>query len=474
MMTKTAETLSLRLESGTEKKVMKLHFIAIGGSVMHNLALALAQSGHIISGSDDEIHNPARDRLLQAELLPAIEGWFPEKISPDLDAVILGMHAKADNPELLRARQLGIKVYSFPEFIFEHSKNKQRIVIAGSHGKSSITAMIMHVLRLADYDFDYLVGAHVDGFDFNVRLREESSIILIEGDEYFASALDQRPKFLIYDPHIVILSGVSWDHINVFPTEEDYIKPFISLVQNLTKSGMLIYNKEDKIVRDIAHRYTHHENHSTYPYITPSYKVNKEGIAEIKLEGKRFPIQLIGKHNASNIAAAWEVCKLLAVSPDEFMQYIGSFQGAGMRLQKIYEDQQTLVIRDFAHAPSKVLATVNAVSEHYKDRNVIACLELHTFSSLNKAYLGRYRNTLKKIKNKLVLVSQKTLQLKRMPGISADDIKKAFHDSGIKYVQSKIELLAGLKPMLKNKNVILLMSSGNFENLDIKEIVGQA
>lgn len=470
MMTQTANsTLTERM---TQPTPMKLHFIAIGGSVMHNLALSLAQSGYRISGSDDDIHNPAKDRLAMAGLLPEKMGWFPEKITADLDAVILGMHARADNPEILRAKELGIKVYSFPEFILEHSRNKQRIVIAGSHGKSTITAMIMHVLRQSGYDFDYLVGAQVQGFDLNVRLSEDAPLIVLEGDEYFASSLDPRPKFLIYDPHVVILSGISWDHINVFPTEEDYLRPFISLIQNLTKAGMLIYNKEDKIVREIAHRYPRNEYHTVYPYITPLYKVNREGLAEIKLDGKRFPIQVIGKHNASNIAAAWEACKLLAVSQEEFIQAIAKFEGAGMRLQKVYEDPTTLVLRDFAHAPSKVLATVNAVSEHYKDRNVIACLELHTFSSLNKDYLRRYRNTLKKIKNKLVLVSQKTLHLKKMPTISAEEIKKAFHDSGIKFVQSKIEMLTHLKPMLNKKNVILLMSSGNFENLDVKEIIG--
>jgi UDP-N-acetylmuramate-alanine ligase len=470
MMIQTADsTISERI---TQPAKMKLHFIAIGGSVMHNLALSLAQSGYRISGSDDEIHNPAQDRLASAGLLPEKLGWYPEKITSDLDAVILGMHARDDNPELRRAKELGIKVYSFPEFILEHSRNKQRIVVAGSHGKSTITAMIMHVLGRSGYDFDYLVGAQVKGFEFNVRLSEDAPIIVLEGDEYLASTIDPRPKFLIYDPHIVILSGISWDHINVFPTEEEYHRPFIALVQNLTKAGMLIYNKEDKIVREIVHRYTKDEYHSLHPYITPIYRVNREGLAEIKLEGKRFPIQIIGKHNAANIAAAWEACKLLAVSQEEFMGYIGEFEGASMRLQKVYEDPTTLVLRDFAHAPSKVLATVNAVSEHYKDRNVIACLELHTFSSLNKDYLRRYRNTLKKIKNKLVLVSQKTLHLKKMPTISADEIKKAFHDSGIKFVQSKIEMLTQLKPMLNKKNVILLMSSGNFENLDIKEIVG--
>jgi len=450
---------------------MKVHFIAIGGSVMHNLALSLASSGYEVTGSDDEIHNPAYDKLADAGLLPEKLGWNPEKIHSEIEAVILGMHAREDNPELLKAKELGLRIYSFPEFVYENSKNKQRIVIAGSHGKTTITAMVMHALKTAGYEFDYLLGAKVQGFESNVHLSKNNPFIILEGDEYLASPIDSRPKFLIYDPHILVLSGVSWDHINVFPTEQDYITPFATLVHSLSKAAMCVFNKEDKIVRDLVHKLTNKEIHTIYPYYTPSYNVNKLGIAEIKIDNKKFPIKLIGKHNASNIAAAWEVCKLLAMDINEFTSAISEFEGAAMRLQKVYEDDNTVVIRDFAHAPSKVIATVNAVAEHYKDRNVIACLELHTFSSLNKEYLSRYGNSLKKIKNKLVFVSNKTLQLKKLPNISALEISKAFQDTGIRFVQSKIEMLASLRSMVKKKDVILLMSSGNFEDLEIKDLL---
>lgn len=450
---------------------MRVHFIAIGGSVMHNLAISLASSGYIVTGSDDEIHDPSGERLKSAGLLPETNGWFPDKITTDLDAIIVGMHAKIDNPELLKAKELNLKIYSFPEFVYANSVNKQRIVISGSHGKTTITSMIMHALKSAGYEFDYLVGARVNGFERNVHLTKDNPFIIIEGDEYFASPLDPRPKFLIYDPHILVVSGVSWDHINVFPTEEDYVEPFVKLIGSLSKAAACIYNKEDKTVRDLVNKLTDKELHSVYPYYTPSYKVNKSGISEIKLENRKFPIKLIGRHNASNIAAAWEVCKLLALSFEEFIAAISVYEGAAMRLQKIYEDDHTVVIRDFAHAPSKVIASVEAVAEHYKDHNVIACLELHTYSSLNKAYLSRYSNSLKKIKNKLVLVSNKTLQLKKLPNISALDIRKAFQDNGIRFVQNKIEMLTSLKSMLKKRDVILLMSSGNFEGLDVKELL---
>jgi UDP-N-acetylmuramate: L-alanyl-gamma-D-glutamyl-meso-diaminopimelate ligase len=449
----------------------RIHCIAIGGSIMHNLALELAAHGHRVTGSDDVIHNPARDRLASAQLLPDQEGWFPEKITADIDVVILGMHARADNPELLRAQELQLKVYSFPEFIYQYSRNKQRIVIAGSHGKTTITAMVIHVLRQLGISFDYLVGAQLEGMERMVSLSTDKPMIVMEGDEYLASALDQRPKFQVLDPHILVLSGISWDHINVFPTEADYIRQFSEALAALTKAGMCIYNKEDKIVRDLANRFLKREYHFSYPFLTPPYRLNKQQQVEIKIEGKRFPISVIGKHNAANVAAAWQVCRLLAVNIDEFIVSIGSFKGADLRLQTVYEDANTLVIRDFAHAPSKVLASVEAVAEHYKDRNVVACLELHTFSSLNRDYLKQYRNTLKKIKHKVVLISKKTLEHKRALPIAESEIRSSFHDNAIQLAQSCSEVVSKTKAMLKGRNVILLMSSGNLDGLDWHELL---
>jgi len=443
----------------------KIHFIAIGGSVMHNLALALKSDGYEVTGSDDVIREPARGRLVASGLLPESEGWFPERITPEIDAVILGMHANAENPELLKAQSLNIPVYSFPEFIYEQSRNKQRIVIAGSHGKTTVTAMVLHVLKALNYDFDYLVGAQINGFEKMVRLSDEAPVLIVEGDEYLASPLDPRPKFLLYKPHIVAITGIAWDHVNVFKTEEIYVEQFANLLNHLPKAGMCIFNKEDKILRELVLKNLIKEYHYQFPYVTPLYRVRKEQ-AFIKLEGVRFPVQLIGKHNAANVAAAWEICKLLSVEKAEFISHIQTFKGAGMRLEKIYEDEEVVVIRDFAHAPSKVNASVEAVLQFYKHCNVIACLELHTFSSLNKSFISRYRNTLKKVRNKIVMVSSQSLTRKKLPIINSVDIQKAFNDKNILFAQSAKELYEYIRSRRKGRSVVLLMSSGDFEGFD--------
>ena len=197
---------------------MNVHLIAIGGSAMHNMAIAMHKKGFNVTGSDDEIFEPSKTRLAKLNLLPAKEGWDTNNIHKGIDAVILGMHARADNPELLKAQELGLKIYSYPEYIYEQTKDKTRIVIGGSHGKTSITAMILHVLNYHKVDCDYMVGAQLDGFDTMVKLTKEAKIAVIEGDEYLSSPIDRRPKFHLYKPNIAILSGIAWDHINVFPT----------------------------------------------------------------------------------------------------------------------------------------------------------------------------------------------------------------------------------------------------------------
>lgn len=438
---------------------------------MHNLALALAAEGNTVTGSDDDIHEPSKSRLAAANLLPQNLGWFPEKITPQLDAVILGMHARIDNPELARANELGIKVYSYPEFIYTYSRNKQRIVIAGSHGKTTITSMIMHVLNKLNIHFDYVVGAQIEGFDRTVKLSTTAPIIVIEGDEYFASPIDKRPKFLIYQPHIILLSGIAWDHINVYPTFTEYLEAFRNLIKALPKAGMVVYNSEDAKVSEMVWHLTDSELHYKYPYETPVYKI-KDGITEIKLDGKKGEVKIFGQHNMANIRGSYEVCKLLGIEAETYLASIADFKGANMRLQPVYEDDRLLVIRDFAHAPSKVKATAQAVHEYYKDRNVIYCLELHTYSSLNKTFLQEYRNVFKKMEPKIVLISKHALEIKKMEPITSEEIHKAFHDNEIIFVQSGHELKNAILNQLKpRKNVVLLMSSGNLDGLNIEDLI---
>lgn len=449
---------------------MKVHFIAIGGSVMHNLAIALHRMGHEVTGSDDQIYDPATSKLSAIGILPAEMGWFPERIHAGLDAVVLGMHAKADNPELLQAQALGLKVYSFPEFIYEQSRHKQRIVIAGSHGKTTITAMVMHVLKQLGRKFDYLVGAQLEGFDTMVRLSKDAPIIVLEGDEYLASPIDRRPKFAIYQPHVVAISGIAWDHMNVFPTEAIYQAQFEGLVRDLPKAGILVYNEEDKAVKQIVRQFARDEEHYLHPYTTPDYKI-VDWKYEVKLKGHRATVEVIGKHNMANIAAASEVCKQVGIETELFLQHIATFKGAAKRLELFYGDTQNRVYRDFAHAPSKVKATVEAVRELYTKQNVIAVLELHTFSSLNKQFLPQYKRSLRAIKNKVVYIDAQTLAQKGYPPISQREIQDAFDEPGLQYATNTKDLHEIVRAMSQpNGNVVLLMSSGNFGGMDLMDL----
>ncbi|MEM7036638.1 MAG: Mur ligase family protein [Bacteroidota bacterium] len=450
---------------------MKIHFIAIGGSVMHNFAIALHKIGHEVTGSDDEIYDPAKTRLANHGLLPESYGWHPERITEDIEAVILGMHAKAGNPELEKARALGLRIYSFPEFIYEQSKHKHRVVICGSHGKTTITSMVMHVMRCLGREFDYLVGGQIQGFDTMVKLSNDAPMIILEGDEYLASPLDKRPKFLLYKPHLALISGIAWDHINVFPTEEAYTNQFVQLVKSMPKAGMLVYNDEDKGVRRIIKQHARSEEHYLHPYKNIEHRI-RDGRYEVKLKGKRMPVSVIGKHNMSNMAGAWEVCRLLAVDPEDFLKHIATFTGASKRLEKIYEDDDNnIIFKDFAHSPSKVKATVEAVRDVFSRRNIVACLELHTFSSLNKAFLHQYRKTLKAMKNKIVFVNEHTLKMKNYPSISRAELIEAFEDEGIEYATTVEELRNLVRRMRSaSNNVFLMMSSGNFGNEDLEDL----
>lgn len=446
---------------------MKVHFIAIGGSVMNGLALALAKNGHTITGSDDHIYDPARTKLSQAGLLPDADGWFPERITSDLDAVILGMHAFEDNPELLRAKELGLPVYSFPEFIFEQSRNKQRVVIAGSYGKSTVTAMVMHVLEGLGKKFDYLIGAPVPGFEASVRVSDDAPVILIEGDEYLSSRIDKRSKFLLYHPHICLLNGMAWDHINVFPTEEIYIQQFETLVKQLGKAADVIVNADDERLHALVKEYADEDTHYLHPFHAPSYKV-KDGQFHVKIGGERVGVSVFGKHNMSNMAAAWEVCQLLAVTAEDFRRLISTFTGAGIRLETVVDQPGKVVIRDYAHAPEKVAASVQATREKYSKSSFAACFELHTFSSLNPAFLPRYKKALDKADFPIVFVDSAVWERKRMEPFTEETVKSAFGNKKLEFIQSKEALLNRLSEL--NPEVTLMMSSGNFSGVEFEKL----
>ncbi len=436
---------------------------------MHSLAIALKQQGHTVTGSEDKIFDPARGRLAEHGLLPEEEGWHPSRLSAEVDAVILGMHAFEDNPELLKAQELGLKIYSFPAYIFEQARQKQRIVIAGSYGKTTVTAMVMHVLEAFGKKFDYMVGAQVEGFANPVRLSDDAPVIVLEGDEYLASRLDQRPKFLLYHPHMAVITGISWDHINVFPTEDSYEEQFTLLLESLAKGADIIYNEEDPRLRSLVETHTDANSQYRYPFSTPKYKV-KEGSYEVRLAGERAMVPLIGRHNMANLAAAWTVCQQLGVGIEDFFQAMQGFKGAAIRLEKVLESERLTLIRDYAHAPAKVQASVEAVRESHKGRNLIACVELHTFSSLNQAYLPLYQKTIQKADRKIVYVDPQAVAQKRMPPITKEQLVQAFGEKDLQYATSPEEVVAAVQAAKTGQDVCLLMSSGNFGGMNWEQL----
>ncbi len=444
---------------------MRVHFIAIGGSAMHNLAIALHKKGYQVSGSDDEIFDPARRRLLQHGLLPERTGWDPQKISSAVDAVILGMHAKADNPELRRAGELGIKTYSYPEFLFEQSKNKTRVVIGGSHGKTTITSMILHVLKQCHIDTDYMVGALIDGFDVMVRTSEKAPFMVLEGDEYLSSALDPRPKFHIYRPHIALISGIAWDHMNVFPTFDIYLEQFRQFIHCMEPNGKLIYCHADNTVKELCESEAP-PSMTRYPYELPEYTVGDKGFVAI-WKGKQYSLPFFGQHNMLNMNGARVVCEQLGVDPQDFFEAIQSFRGAGNRLEMVYDKEDIKVFRDFAHAPSKVAATVRAVREMYPGKNLLACLELHTYSSLNQEFLGQYAGSLAAADKPFVFFSDHALALKKLPALSPAGVAEHFEIPANRVYNEADALLRGVISELRSGSVLLLMSSGNFGGLGI-------
>ena len=448
---------------------MNYHFIAIGGAAMHNLAIALHLKGHHITGSDDEIFEPSKSRLAKYQLLPEFFGWHPEKLNNQLDAVILGMHAREDNPELAKAKDLGIPIYSYPEFLYEQSKNKTRIVIGGSHGKTSITAMILHVLDQLEIDTDYMVGSKLEGFEVMVKL-SDAPMIVLEGDEYLSSPIDRRPKFHLYHPHIALLSGVAWDHINVFPTFDIYVEQFRLFRDLIENKGSLIYCSEDEHLNKLS--LGARKDLKVIPYHLPSYTVNKESYqSEIQYQGKSYPLEIIGQHNLMNLEGARRVCEQIGVEAADFYSAIASFKGASNRLETIAKNDKCIVFKDFAHSPSKLKATTKAVKEQFHDRKLCACMELHTFSSLNSEFLKEYKGAMDQADVAIVYFNPHTIAHKRLDPITEAQVKQAFDREDLLVFTDSKMLLERLYAEHWEQQNLLLMSSGNFDGVDYEELV---
>jgi UDP-N-acetylmuramate: L-alanyl-gamma-D-glutamyl-meso-diaminopimelate ligase len=446
---------------------MRVHFIAIGGSAMHNLAMALHDKGDEVTGSDDEIFNPSKSRLENRGLLPKQFGWFPNKITKDLEAVILGMHAKADNPELLRAKEMGITIYSYPEFLYEQSKNKTRVVIGGSHGKTTITSMILHVMHYHNKEVDYMVGAQLEGFDVMVKLTNHNDFIVLEGDEYLSSPIDRRPKFHLYKPNIALLSGIAWDHINVFPTYDGYVEQFEIFLNEITNGGAIIYNQEDPEVKRVVETST--SLIKKYPYSTPEYVV-EDGVTLLETPEGPMPIEVFGKHNLNNLEGARWICQLMGVDADDFYEAIATFKGASKRLEKIAESNTAIAYKDFAHSPSKVKATTEALKNQYPDRKLIACLELHTYSSLNPEFLQEYRGALDAADSAVVFYSPHAVMIKKLEAIKSEQIDNAFGRSDLMVFTNPADFKTYLFTQDFKNTSLLLMSSGNYGGLDFDEV----
>ena len=446
---------------------MNVHFIAIGGAALHNLAIALHNKGYQITGSDDTIFDPSKSRLHAKGLLPSSFGWYPEKISSNLDAIVLGMHAKSDNPELIKAQSLDLKIYSYPEFLFEQSKNKTRVVIGGSHGKTTITSMILHVMHYHGQDVDYMVGAQLKGFDVMVKLTDENDFIVLEGDEYLSSPIDRRPKFHLYKPNIALLSGIAWDHINVFPTYDNYVEQFKIFVDSIVEGGSINYNEEDAEVKQVVEASTNTIRKIAYK--TPEYRVSN-GSTLLETSEGLLPVEIFGKHNLNNLAGAKWICQHMGIDEDDFYEAIATFAGASKRLEKIAESDGCIVFKDFAHSPSKVEATTNAVKEQFQERLLVACLELHTYSSLNAEFLQQYKGALDAADIAVVFYSPNAVAIKKLKEVSHEQIKNAFNKNDLIIYNNPVLFQEYLFSMNFNDKTLLLMSSGDYGGLNFKDL----
>ena len=437
---------------------------------MHNLALALNQNGDEVSGSDDVIFEPSKSRLAARGLLPETLGWDEKRITSDLDAVILGMHSKPDNPELRRAKELGLTIFSYPEFLYSCSKNKTRVVIGGSHGKTTITSMILHVLGYHDRSVDFMVGAQLAGYDTMVHLTQDNEFMLLEGDEYLSSPIDRRPKFHLYAPNIALISGIAWDHINVFPTFENYCLQFSVFIEKMIPGGTLIYNEEDETVRALVEQSNHPIK--KIPYRCALHSID-HGVTYLETPEGELPIEIFGAHNLSNLEGARWICQLMGVDSEDFYEAIGSFQGASKRLERLLDDKGLVVFKDFAHAPSKVSATVSAVREQYPDHQLVACLELHTYSSLSTDFIGQYHQTLKLADRAVVFYQPETLALKNRPSIDPEVIRASFDRQDLRVITDTDTLFNYIQSLEERPLVLLLMSSGNYGGLDLTKLFVQ-
>lgn len=448
---------------------MRVHLIAIGGSAMHNMALALHEKGYVVTGSDDEINEPSKSRLVKKGLLPEAIGWFPDKITNKIDAVILGMHARADNPELIRAKELGLKIYSYPEFIYEATKEKTRIVIGGSHGKTTITAMILHVLNYNKIDTDFMVGAQLDGFDTMVKLTKEAKVAVIEGDEYLASPIDRRPKFHLYKPNIALLSGIAWDHINVFPTFDIYVDQFKQFVDLIEPNGSLVYCSEDKELVKVAETSGKSNSIKKLSYAVPANKI-VNGTTCLVVNGKEIPLLIFGDHNLMNLNGARLVCNQVGISDEQFYNAIQSFKGAAKRLELVYKADSFNFYKDFAHSPSKLKATTAAVKQQFNNRYIVACMELHTFSSLTEAFLNEYKGAMNAANEAIVYYNPHTIAHKKLKPITEEQVLKAFDRKDLIVFTRSADVVDYLKSKKWNNSVLLMMSSGNFDGVDFNKL----
>jgi UDP-N-acetylmuramate: L-alanyl-gamma-D-glutamyl-meso-diaminopimelate ligase len=444
---------------------MKIHFISIGGSVMHQLAIALKKKGYQVTGTDDEIFEPAKGNLSKEGLLPSAIGWNPGLIHKDLDAVILGMHAKADNPEIARAKELGLPIYSFPEYIYQESKEKVRVVIGGSHGKTTTTSMIMHVLRQLGKKFDYLVGARLQGFEQSVNITD-APIVVCEGDEYPASAIEKRPKFHFLFPHIAVITGIAWDHINVFPTFDNYLEQFRIFIDKIEKNGHLIYNVTDPVLKTLVEEKRRDDIHY-HPYGVPTHSI-ENGITTVNIEGHSATLKVFGDHNLLNLNAAWLVAQQLGVDAKQFTNAIAEFTGAAKRLELLAGNESAVFYRDFAHAPSKVKATIDAVRQQFPRKKLITALELHTYSSLNEAFMKEYKGALDQADEAAVFYSRHALELKRMPELPKEVVSNGFSKKDLRVFNERTELEQWLDAHSYEGAVMVFMSSGNYDGLDIE------
>ena len=441
---------------------MNVHFIAIGGSAMHNLAIALSRKGTTVTGSDDEIFEPSRTRLERQGILPEKIGWEAERISTKIDAVILGMHAREDNPELLRAKELNIPIYSYPEYLYEQSKTKIRVVIGGSHGKTTITSMLLHVVNELKMQVDYMVGAQLEGYDCMVQLSDDAPIMILEGDEYLSSPIDRRPKFHLYHPTIAILSGIAWDHINVFPTFENYVEQFETFCSLIESNGTLIYNVEDPEVNKLGEKFA--SSVKTIAYKTPHYEVIENG-TRLFFETKTYDLNIFGGHNLQNLMGAMRLGEAIGIDPHVFFESVQSFTGAGKRLQKVAEKDSFIMFKDFAHSPSKLKATTKAVKEQFKDRHVVACMELHTFSSLKKEFLPHYKDAMAMADTAIVYFSPEVVKHKKLEPITKEMVAEGF-GGNVTVMTETSEILDFIHSKNWNNSALLMMSSGNFDGID--------